>query len=84
MENTTTACFCPPPGEFLCLKRTWKNGDRIEIEFDMPTTLEAVEQSTPRSWPRPRPARPLHFKPASSQALQQDPALHQAIRAGLL
>jgi hypothetical protein len=47
MENSTTACFCPPPGEFLCLKRTWKNGDRIEIEFDMPTTLEAVDPEHP-------------------------------------
>jgi len=47
MESSTTACFCPPPGEFLCLKRTWKNGDRIEIEFDMPTTLEAVDLEHP-------------------------------------
>ena len=47
MENSTTACFCPPPGEFLCLKRTWKDGDRIEIEFDMPTTLEAVDPEHP-------------------------------------
>ncbi len=47
MANSTTACFCPPPGEFLCLKRTWKDGDRIEIEFDMPTTLEAVDPEHP-------------------------------------
>ncbi len=47
MENNAAACFCPPPGEFLCLKRTWKNGDRIEIEFDMPTTLEAVDAEHP-------------------------------------
>jgi DUF1680 family protein len=33
----------PAPGQFACLNRTWKNGDRIEIEFDMPTVLEAVD-----------------------------------------
>jgi len=33
----------PKPGEFAKLERTWKNGDRIEVEFDMPTVLEAVD-----------------------------------------
>ena len=37
----------PEPGKFARLDRTWKNGDRIEIEFDMPTTLEAVDQQHP-------------------------------------
>ncbi len=27
--------------------RVWKNGDRIEIEFDMPTVLEAVDPQHP-------------------------------------
>jgi DUF1680 family protein len=33
----------PEPGKFASILRTWKNGDRIEIEFDMPTVLEAVD-----------------------------------------
>ena len=33
----------PEPGKFASMRRTWKNGDRIEIEFDMPTVLEAVD-----------------------------------------
>jgi hypothetical protein len=33
----------PKPGEFAKLQRTWKSGDRIEVEFDMPTVLEAVD-----------------------------------------
>jgi hypothetical protein len=37
----------PAPGEFARLDRTWKNGDRIEIEFDMPTVLEAVDPQHP-------------------------------------
>ena len=37
----------PEPGKFARLDRTWKNGDRIEIEFDMPTTLEAVDPQHP-------------------------------------
>jgi DUF1680 family protein len=35
------------PGRFATLQRTWANGDRIEIEFDMPTTLEAVDPQHP-------------------------------------
>jgi DUF1680 family protein len=37
----------PEPGKFARLHSTWKNGDRIEIEFDMPTTLEAVDAQHP-------------------------------------
>ena len=37
----------PEPGKFARLNRTWKRGDRIEIEFDMPTTLEAVDPQHP-------------------------------------
>jgi DUF1680 family protein len=37
----------PAPGEFARLDRAWKNGDRIEIEFDMPTVLEAVDPQHP-------------------------------------
>ncbi len=37
----------PEPGQFARLDRTWKNGDRIEIEFDMRTALEAVDQQHP-------------------------------------
>ena len=35
------------PGKFMRLERTWKKGDRIEIEFDMPTALEAVDPQHP-------------------------------------
>jgi len=35
------------PGKFARLDRTWKDGDRIEIEFDMPTVLEAVDPQHP-------------------------------------
>ena len=31
------------PGKFLALHQTWKNGDRIELEFGMPLRLEAVD-----------------------------------------
>ena len=37
----------PEPGKFARLDRTWKDGDRIEIEFDMPTVLEAVDAQHP-------------------------------------
>jgi uncharacterized protein len=31
------------PGKFFALKRMWKDGDRIEMEMEMPLRLEAVE-----------------------------------------
>lgn len=35
------------PGKFARVERTWKNGDRIEMELDMPTVLEAVDRRHP-------------------------------------
>ena len=35
------------PGKFMRVDRTWKKGDRVEIEFDMPTVLEAVDPQHP-------------------------------------
>ena len=35
------------PGKFLALQRTWNDGDRVEIEFDMPLRLEPIEQENP-------------------------------------
>lgn len=37
------------PGSFLALARTWKDGDRIEIEFHMPLRLEAVDSKNPNT-----------------------------------
>jgi hypothetical protein len=35
------------PGSFARIDRTWKSGDRIEVEFDMPIVLEAVDPQHP-------------------------------------
>jgi hypothetical protein len=35
------------PGKFLALKRSWKDGDRIELEFEMPLRLEPVDAQNP-------------------------------------
>lgn len=37
----------PTPGQFTRVERTWKSGDRVQIEFDMATTLEAVDPEHP-------------------------------------
>ena len=37
------------PGKFMAVNRTWKDGDRIEIQFDMPTRLEAVDPQHPNT-----------------------------------
>jgi uncharacterized protein len=31
------------PGKFLALQRSWKDGDRVEIEFEMPLRLESID-----------------------------------------
>ena len=35
------------PGTFAAVKRTWKDGDRIEFELSMPLKLEAVDANHP-------------------------------------
>jgi DUF1680 family protein len=35
------------PGKFLALNRMWKDGDRVEIEFEMPFRLEAIDPENP-------------------------------------
>lgn len=35
------------PGRFAAVNRTWKSGDRIALEFDMPLTLQAVDPQHP-------------------------------------
>ena len=35
------------PGKFLAIQRTWKDGDRVEMEIEQPLRLEAVEQENP-------------------------------------
>jgi DUF1680 family protein len=37
----------PKPGAFARVDGTWKNGDRIEVEFDMANALEAVDPQHP-------------------------------------
>jgi DUF1680 family protein len=35
------------PGKFVALQRAWKDGDRVEIEFEMPMRLEAIDDQSP-------------------------------------
>lgn len=35
------------PGKFLALHRTWKDGDRVELELEMPLRLEAIDAQNP-------------------------------------
>lgn len=37
------------PGKFLALVRTWKDGDRVEFEIEMPLRLEAVDEANPNT-----------------------------------
>ena len=35
------------PGTFAAVRRTWKDGDRVEIELPMPLRLEAMDVNHP-------------------------------------
>jgi len=35
------------PGKFFALKRTWKSGDRIEMEMNIPIKLESIDAKNP-------------------------------------
>src|SRR5215472_11796180 len=37
----------PTPDKFFAVKRTWKDGDRLEFEIGMPLRLEAVDAQNP-------------------------------------
>jgi uncharacterized protein len=37
------------PGKFLALQRTWADGDRVEVELEMPLRLEPIEKETPNT-----------------------------------
>lgn len=37
------------PGKFLAVQRTWKDGDRIEMELHMPLSLESVDSKNPNT-----------------------------------
>jgi len=37
------------PGKFLALQRTWKDGDRVEMEIEMPLRLEAIDEQNPNN-----------------------------------
>jgi hypothetical protein len=37
------------PGKFLALQRSWKDGDHIDIQFEMPLRLEAIDKEDPHN-----------------------------------
>ncbi|MGA8102358.1 MAG: beta-L-arabinofuranosidase domain-containing protein, partial [Candidatus Acidiferrales bacterium] len=37
------------PGKFLAVQRTWKDGDRMELELHMPLRLESIEDQSPNT-----------------------------------
>jgi DUF1680 family protein len=38
----------PEPGSFMELRRSWRDGDRIELEIDRPLDLQAVDAEHPK------------------------------------
>ena len=44
--NGTKADAEVVPGKFLAVQRTWKDGDRIELEMEMPLRLESIAPET--------------------------------------
>ncbi len=42
--NGKTFASSVPPGHFFEVRRTWSNGDRLALSFDMPLRLKAVDE----------------------------------------
>ncbi len=57
------------PGAWHTLRRTWRNGDRVEIEFDMPLRTETLQVAAVRTNAAPpQPSAPLaEVEPAATQ-----------------
>ncbi len=47
MVNGKQVSDAVEPGTFAVIRRTWNDGDRIQIEFPMPLRLEAVDANHP-------------------------------------
>ena len=45
--NGTRVSTAVQPGTFAAIRRTWKDGDRVELELPMPLQLEAVDANHP-------------------------------------
>jgi uncharacterized protein len=46
--NGKRAATSTTPGQFARIHRTWRKGDRIEVEFDMSTRLQSVDPQHPK------------------------------------
>jgi DUF1680 family protein len=46
--NGTRVSDSVQPGTFASIRRTWKDGDRVELELPMPLRLEAVDANHPK------------------------------------
>jgi uncharacterized protein len=46
--NGTRVSDSVQPGTFASIRRTWKDGDRVELELPMPLHLEAVDANHPK------------------------------------
>jgi DUF1680 family protein len=49
MVNGTRVSDAVEPGTFVPIRRTWKDGDRVQIELPMPLRLEAVDANHPNT-----------------------------------
>jgi uncharacterized protein len=71
----------PIPGAFAAIRRTWKDGDRIELELPMPLRLESVDANHPNLVALMQGPLVL-FAVADSQPSFERPALLQAKATG--
>jgi uncharacterized protein len=49
MVNGNRVSAAVEPGTFASIRRTWKDGDRVELELPMPLRLEAVDANHPNN-----------------------------------
>jgi uncharacterized protein len=46
--NGTRVSGPAQPGTYAAIKRTWKDGDRVELELPMPLRLETIDPNHPK------------------------------------
>ena len=85
MVNGRSTAETVQPGSFYGLRRTWRSGDRVELEFDMPLRTETLSVTAVRSaGTAPQASAPLSAEQPSVAATSAPPPASSVRLAALL
>ncbi|MBB6064289.1 beta-L-arabinofuranosidase domain-containing protein [Pseudoxanthomonas broegbernensis] len=81
LVNGTAVAVDPPAGRFLRVERPWRQGDEIEVRFDMPLRLEPLDAHHPE-WVAAMTGPLVLFPVEAGEGALQRGALLAAARTG--